>query len=85
MGWLILALTHPTTTYHFAPLLTAVAWPIAFGRRAEIPSVLREDEHVDEGIRALDLSGAGTVPVLAADGDRVVGWFDYRAALRSFR
>lgn len=35
MGWLILALTHPTTTYHFAPLLTAVAWPIAFGRRTE--------------------------------------------------
>jgi CIC family chloride channel protein len=52
---------------------------------AEMPSILREDEHVDEGIRALDLSGSGAVPVLAVDRDRVVGWFDYRAALSSFR
>ncbi|HEX2895811.1 MAG TPA: chloride channel protein [Marmoricola sp.] len=51
----------------------------------EIPSTLREDEHVDDGIRALDLSGSGAIPVLSASDDRVVGWFDYRAALTSFR
>ncbi|GAW49219.1 MULTISPECIES: glutaredoxin domain-containing protein [unclassified Nocardioides] len=33
VGWLILALTHPTTTYHLAPLLTAVAWPLTVARR----------------------------------------------------
>jgi CIC family chloride channel protein len=52
---------------------------------AEVPSILREDEHVDDGIRALDLSSCGVVPVLASDGERVVGWFDYRSALATFR
>jgi hypothetical protein len=47
--------------------------------------ILREDEHVDDGIRALDLSSCGVVPVLASDGERVVGWFDYRSALATFR
>jgi CIC family chloride channel protein len=57
----------------------------AAGSLAEIPSVLRDNDHVDDGIRALDLSGCGVVPVLASDGERVVGWFDYRSALATFR
>ncbi|MGI8867354.1 MAG: glutaredoxin family protein [Mycobacteriales bacterium] len=28
VGWLVLALTNPRTTYHLAPLLTAAAWPV---------------------------------------------------------
>lgn len=35
VGWLVLALTHPTTTYHLAPLLTAVAWPLAAARKPD--------------------------------------------------
>lgn len=27
--WLALALTHPATTYHFAPTLVSAAWPVA--------------------------------------------------------
>jgi hypothetical protein len=57
----------------------------AAGSLAEIPSVPRDNDHVDDGIRSLDLSGCGVVPVLASDGERVVGWFDYRSALATFR
>jgi len=34
-GWLVLALTHPTTTYHVAPLLTALVWPMAAARNPQ--------------------------------------------------
>jgi CIC family chloride channel protein len=89
----VLPLVDHDSTYRGVLTVQAVSDALADGSDegatveslAEIPSVLREDEHVDEGIRALDLSGSGAVPVLAVDRDRVVGWFDYRAALSSFR
>lgn len=28
-GWVLLAVTSPTTTYHFAPAVVAAAWPVA--------------------------------------------------------
>ncbi|HEX5496467.1 MAG TPA: glutaredoxin domain-containing protein [Mycobacteriales bacterium] len=41
--WLVvLALSHPTTTYHLAPLLTVLAWPaLSWWRHGRSPSVLR--------------------------------------------
>ena len=47
----------------------------------ELPSLVREDTDVADAIRALDASECGAVPVLAATGPEVVGWFDYRDAL----
>jgi CIC family chloride channel protein len=75
----------------FAGILTAraVAEALADGHHdktaaehlVELPVRLRADQLVDEGLRALDRSGCGAVPVHAARGHEVVGWFDYRAAL----
>jgi CIC family chloride channel protein len=67
----------------------AVAEAIADGQHdatpaqllVELPTTLRENDDVDHGIQALDHSGCGAVPVLAAAGNEVVGWFDYRDAL----
>lgn len=47
----------------------------------ELPVTLRAHQDVDEGIRALDHSGCGAIPVHAAEGLEIVGWFDYRSAL----
>ena len=47
----------------------------------EYPTSLREDADIADGIRALDLSDCGAIPVLGTDGPEVVGWFDYRDAL----
>ena len=47
----------------------------------ELPSLVREDTEVADAIRALDASECGALPVLAATGPEVVGWFDYRDAL----
>ncbi|MGA8247173.1 MAG: chloride channel protein [Nocardioides sp.] len=49
----------------------------------ELPSLVRADTDVADAIRALDASECGAVPVLAATGSEVVGWFDYKNALAS--
>jgi glutaredoxin-like protein len=33
--WLVLALTHPTTTYHLAPLVATLAWPLVASRHPD--------------------------------------------------
>lgn len=32
-AWIVLALNSPTTTYHFAPMVAAAAWPVALRLR----------------------------------------------------
>ncbi len=73
-GWLVLAMTHPTTTYHFAPLLTALAWPLGATRNPDRPHRGRD------GLRALIGSAllAGTVLGILAlagalDGPALIG------------
>ncbi len=50
---------------------------------AELPITLRDTDHVDEAVRALDGSGLGALPVLSAVSGDIVGWFDYRLALNT--
>ncbi len=47
---------------------------------AELPVVVRVDDHVDHAVRAVRTGGLPAVPVLDAD-DRLVGWFDHQTAL----
>ncbi|MFG1912492.1 CBS domain-containing protein [Kribbella sp. NPDC048928] len=49
----------------------------------EFPVVVRPDDHVAQGIEALDRSGCVAVPVL--DERRLVGWISSRTALRALR
>jgi len=52
---------------------------------AEPAVTVRIGDHIDDAIQALDRGTAGAAPVLESTGDRIVGWFDYRAALDSLR
>lgn len=52
---------------------------------AEKPTEVEADAHLDDAIRALELSHLGALPVVAPDTRSVVGWFDYDVALRGFR
>ncbi len=49
----------------------------------ELPSRVTSADSVSSGVRALDTSGLGAIPVFAEQGQEVVGWFDYRAALQA--
>lgn len=55
-AWVVLAMTSPTTTHHFAPLVAAAAWPVA--RRLTVGHRLR----VLLGLRA----AAGSIVVTTA-------------------
>jgi predicted transcriptional regulator len=48
----------------------------------ELPTRVTCADFVITGVQALDASGLGAVPVFAEHGPEVVGWFDYRTALR---
>lgn len=52
LGWAVLASTHPTTTYHFAPLIAASGMAIYVRARVEHPLALR---------RALSLASGGAL------------------------
>lgn len=56
LGWFALAISHPTTTYHFGPAIAAAAWPLV--RRARTGRPLPP-------VAAL-LTGLGGVVVAAA-------------------
>jgi len=85
----VLPVAEPDGTFLGVLTARAVAEAISDGQHdaspvevlVEQPTTLREDDDVDHGIRVLDQSGLGAIPVLAADQDEVVGWFDYRDAL----
>ncbi len=85
----VLPITGPGGDFLGVLTARAVSEALADGRHdvdpaellSELPEALREDDHLDRAIEALDHSGMGAIPVLAADGDEVVGWLDYRAAL----
>ncbi len=47
----------------------------------QLPPPVRVDTEVADAIHALDVCECGAIPVLAATGAEVVGWFDYRDAL----
>lgn len=73
-GWLALALTNPGTTYHLAPLLTALAWPLAVARSP------RRSPRVSPGLLAVAGSAALAAAVLgvlvlagALDGPALIG------------
>lgn len=51
----------------------------------ELPVRLFGDEHLDQVVEALDLSGCGAIPVLDRDTGDPVGWVDYAATLRAMR
>lgn len=56
VGWMLLALTVPATTYHFAPTMVAATWPVAQRLRSG---------HRLRPLRLGITSGGGAVIVLA--------------------
>jgi CIC family chloride channel protein len=46
---------------------------------------VRSTDSVDDAVRALHSGDLGALPVLEPTSDRIVGWFDYRCALRALR
>lgn len=60
--WMLLALSHPTTTYHFAPLVIALAWPLAVSRN---PSRGRRRRHRFVAVIGGGLLGGATLAILA--------------------
>lgn len=63
--WLVLALIHPTTTYHLAPLVTALAWPLIASRR---PGLLYRAHHRLLGVVGGALLAGATLAILALAG-----------------
>lgn len=57
LGWVLMAITHPTTTYHFAPLVAVVVAPFLVRARTQKSIPLRS---------ALVLTSAGVLPALIA-------------------
>ncbi len=57
LGWVLMAITHPTTTYHFAPLVAVVVVPFLARARTQKSIPLR---------RALVLTSGGALPALIA-------------------
>lgn len=58
----------------------------AAGLAVELPVTLRAGQTLDAALSALDASGCAAIPVLGdgpEDRDRVIGWIDYSACLRS--
>ncbi|MBI1351246.1 MAG: glutaredoxin [Actinomycetales bacterium] len=73
-GWLVLALTHPTTTYHLAPLLTAVAWPLAAARNRDRPLRGGAALHAAIGSALLAIGVLGILALAGAlDGPALIG------------
>lgn len=57
LGWVLMALAHPTTTYHFAPLIAVVVVPFLVRARTQKSIPLR---------RALGLTAGSALPALIA-------------------
>ncbi len=74
-GWLVLALTHPTTTYHLAPLLlTALAWPLAAARQPDRATSARNALRAVVGSALLAGVALGILALTGAlDGPALIG------------
>ncbi len=74
VGWLVLALTHPTTTYHLAPLLTALAWPLAAARQPDRATSARNALRAVVGSALLAGVVLGVLALTGAlDGPALIG------------
>lgn len=72
--WLVLALMHPTTTYHLAPLVATLAWPLVVSRHAGRPH--RGQDRLLAVVGGALLTGAVLVILALAgalDGPALIG------------